>query len=57
MSIGIGDIYAQEFPDCDRQTFSLLDCPESSTSDEQSNDDKDDSINIEEQIPSVIPFP
>jgi len=54
---GIGYIYAQEFTDCVRQTFSLVDCPKSSTSDEESYNDNDDSKNIEEQIPSVIPFP
>jgi hypothetical protein len=54
MSIGLGHLYAQEFPDCDRQTFSLVDCPEPSTS--ESNSNYNDSKNFEEQIPLVIPF-
>jgi hypothetical protein len=44
--------------DCDRQTFSLVDCPESSSEEEGTNNDDDDNgQNIELQIPSVIPFP
>jgi hypothetical protein len=44
--------------DCDRQIFSLVDCPESSSGEEGTNDkDGDDGENIEEQIPTVIPFP
>lgn len=44
--------------DCDRQTFSLVDCPESSSGQEGTDDnDVNDGENIEEQIPSVIPFP
>jgi hypothetical protein len=34
-----------------------VDCPTSSGEEETSNDDDDDRGNIEEQIPSVIPFP
>jgi hypothetical protein len=41
--------------DCDRQTFSSIECPESSSRDEETDDD--DIGNIEEQIPSVLPFP
>jgi hypothetical protein len=44
--------------DCDREIFSLVDCPESSSGEEGTNDnDVDDGENIELQIPSVIPFP
>jgi hypothetical protein len=44
--------------DCDRQIFSLVDCPESSSGEEGTNDnDVDDGENIELQIPTVIPFP
>ena len=42
----------------DRQTFSPEDCPQSSSEDGTNNDGDDDNTgNIEEQIPSVIPFP
>ena len=41
---------------CDPQSFSPVDCP-SSPSEESSNDNDDDSGNIEEEIPSVLPFP
>jgi hypothetical protein len=50
----LGHIDAQGSTDCDRQTFSLVDCPGSSSGDEETDDDGQD---IEEQIPSVIPFP
>jgi hypothetical protein len=44
--------------DCDREIFSLVDCPESSSGEEGTNDnDVDDGENIELQIPSVIPSP
>jgi hypothetical protein len=44
--------------DCDREIFSLVDCPESSSGEEGTNDnDVDDGENIEEQIPTFIPFP
>ena len=53
-----GHIYVQGTVDCDRQTFSLVDCPESSSEEEgPNNDDDDNGQNIELQIPSVIPFP
>jgi hypothetical protein len=54
VSSGLTHIYAQESSDCDRQTFSLVDCPESSSGDEETSNDGE---NIEQQIPSVIPFP
>jgi hypothetical protein len=34
-----------------------VDCPSSSGEEETENDDDDDRGNIEEEIPSVIPFP
>ena len=58
--------------DCDRQIFSLADCPRSSSVEERTNDDGNNvgnivgnndgnnvgnGLNIEPQIPSVIPFP
>ena len=55
---GLDHIYVQGTVDCDRQTFSLVDCPESSSEEEgPNNDDDDNGQNIELQIPSVIPFP
>lgn len=55
---GLDHIYVQGTVDCDRQTFSLIDCPESSSEEEgPNNDDDDNGQNIELQIPSVIPFP
>jgi hypothetical protein len=54
---GLDNIYVQGSVDCDRRTFSPVDCPTSSGEEETSNDDDDDRGNIEEQIPSVIPFP
>jgi len=43
--------------ECSRQTFSPVDCPTSSGEDETNDDGDGDRGNIEEQIPSVIPFP
>lgn len=55
---GPDQIYVQGSVDCDRQTFSLVDCPESSSEEEGTNkDDDDNGQNIDLQIPSVIPFP
>lgn len=55
---GLDHIYVQGSVDCDRQTFSLVDCPESSSEEKWTNNDDDDNgQNIELQIPSVIPFP
>ncbi|MPZ08133.1 MAG: hypothetical protein GEU26_17245 [Nitrososphaeraceae archaeon] len=55
---GFDHVDAQAPIDCDRQIFSLVDCPESSSGAEGTNiDDDDDGENIELQIPSVIPFP
>jgi len=49
---------AQGSTECSRQTFSPVGCPPSSSGQEESNNNKeDDDGNIEEQIPSVIPFP
>jgi hypothetical protein len=55
----IGYVYAEELSGCDQQTFSLVDCPDLVLTDEEqfSNDNDDKKGNIEEQIPSVIPFP
>jgi hypothetical protein len=52
---GLDHIYVHGSVDCDRQTFSPVDCP--TLSGEETNNDDDDRGNIEEQIPSVIPFP
>ena len=56
---GIGYVYAEELSDCDQRTFSLVDCADLVLTDEEqfSNDNDDKKGNIEEQIPSVIPFP
>jgi hypothetical protein len=43
--------------ECSRQTFSPVDCPHSSSEQGKSNYYNEDEGNIEEQIPSVIPFP
>ena len=44
--------------DCDREIFSIVDCPESSSGEVgTTNDDDDNGQNIEQQIPTVIPFP
>ena len=60
-AIAFSDLYhidVQGSVDCDRQIFSLVDCPESSSGEEGTNDnDVDDGENIELQIPTVIPFP
>lgn len=51
-------IDAQGSTDCNRQTSSPVDCPTSAESDEESaNDDNDAGGNIEDRIPSVLPFP
>jgi hypothetical protein len=54
MFTNIDQPYVQASSDCDRQTFSLVDCPGSSSGDEETSNDGE---NIEQQIPSVIPFP
>jgi hypothetical protein len=54
---GLYHIDVQGSVDCDRQIFSLVDCPESSSGEEGTTNDDDDGENFEEQIPSVIPFP
>lgn len=52
----LDQINVHGFVDCDLQTSSSVDCPPSS-GEIETNDDDDDSGNIEDQIPSVIPFP
>jgi hypothetical protein len=57
---GIGYVYAEELSGCDQQTLSLVDCPDLVARDgEQISriDNNNKKGNIEEQIPSVIPFP
>jgi hypothetical protein len=52
----VSSVDAQGSTECDRQTFSPVDCPTSS--EEVTNNEDNDAIgNIEEQIPTVIPFP
>jgi hypothetical protein len=55
----VSSIDVQGSIECDRQAFSSVDCPPSSSGEDETNnnDDDDDSGNIEEQIPSVLPFP
>lgn len=43
--------------DCDQQSSSQVDCPPSSSQGSENDNNDDDSGNIEEQIPSVLPFP
>lgn len=52
-------IDAQGSIECDRQAFSPVDCSQSSSEEDETNNnnDDDDSGNIEEQFPSVLPFP
>jgi hypothetical protein len=52
----VSSVDVQGSIECDPQTFSPVDCP-TSEDEETNNDDDDDRGNIEEQIPSVIPFP
>jgi hypothetical protein len=56
---GLDHLKVQGSSDCDRQIFSLTECPGSSSRDEEinSDDNNDDDENIEQEIPSVIPFP
>lgn len=49
------DAYAST--DCDKQSSSQVDCPPSSSQGSENDNNYDDSGNIEEQIPSVLPFP
>ena len=51
----VSTVDVQGSTECDRQTFSPEDCPPSPSEEEESNND--DSGNIEDLIPSVIPFP
>ena len=53
----VSSVDVQGSTDCNRQTVSPVDCPSSSSEEETENDDDDDRGNIEEKIPSVIPFP
>lgn len=59
VSLLIGDLgymNAQGSTDCNRQTFSLVNCPGSLSSNVEPDKDNGEA-NIEQQIPSVIPFP
>ena len=49
------DAYAST--DCDQQSSSQVDCPPSSSQGSENDNNDDDSGKIEEQIPSVVPFP
>lgn len=49
-------VYAQESQSCERETFSLVECPEKSSNENEPNNENGEG-NIEEEIPSVIPFP
>ena len=49
------DAYAST--DCDQQSSSQVDCPPSSSQGSENDNNDVDSGNIEEQIPSVLPFP
>jgi hypothetical protein len=51
----VSSVDAQGSTECDRQALSPEDCPPSSSEEEGSNNGG--SGNIEDQIPSVIPFP
>jgi hypothetical protein len=42
--------------DCDPHSIPAVDCPPA-PSEESDGDNEDDSGNIEEEIPSVLPFP
>jgi hypothetical protein len=55
--VTVSSFDVQGSTDCSRQTSSPVDCPPSSSEKGTENDDDDDSGNIEEQIPSVLPFP
>jgi hypothetical protein len=50
----VSSVDVQGSTECDRQAFSPEDCPPSSAEEDSNNGD---SGNIEDQIPSVIPFP
>jgi hypothetical protein len=59
VSLLIGDLgylNAQGSTDCNRQTFSLVNCPGSLSNNGEAYKDNGEA-NIEQQIPSVIPFP
>lgn len=59
VSLLFGDLeymHAQGSTGCDRQTFSLVDCPGALSGNGEAAIDNDEA-NIEQQIPSVIPFP
>jgi hypothetical protein len=49
------DAYAST--DCDGQSSSSVNCPSSSSEESENDNNDDNSGNIEDQIPSVIPFP
>ena len=59
VSLLFGDLvymHAQGSTGCDRQTFSLVDCPGALSGNGEAAIDNGEA-NIEQQIPSVIPFP
>jgi hypothetical protein len=49
------NVTAQVSVDCSSQTISGVDCPDPEELNEDNNEE--DGVNIEEQIPSVIPSP
>jgi hypothetical protein len=49
--------HAYASADCERQSSSSQDCQSSSSKGSENDNNDDDSGNIEDQIPSVIPFP
>ena len=51
----VPSIDAQGSTDCDRQTSSSVDCPTSAENKDNGNNDAGG--NIEDRIPSVLPFP
>lgn len=56
-SVFVPSVYAQESIECGPETFLPADCPLSSL-EEETNVDVDEQVgNIEDQIPSMIPFP
>jgi hypothetical protein len=49
------NVTAQVSVDCSSQTITGIDCPDPEELNKDNNEE--DGVNIEEQIPSVIPFP
>jgi hypothetical protein len=50
-------VHAQGPPDCDRQTFSLVNCSGALSSDGDTHGDYGIENNEQQQIPLIIPFP